>query len=148
MTWRQMPAALKADGLTAVEKLVLVALVHFADQRGQNSYPSQQTLADLCNCSTATIKRAMRKLRKMELISPTGKGRKGTIRYTVNLPLSKSTRSKEVSQMTPVGGHPRPTIHCNKPLYKEERGTIVIDRLSDLSPMASIDRAIKRDRRG
>ena len=101
-----MPAALKADGLTAVEKLVLVALVHFADQRGQNSYPSRQTLADLCNCSTPTIKRAMGKLRKLELISPTGKGRKGTVRYTVNLPLSTSTRNRGGCVSDPGGGSP------------------------------------------
>ena len=147
MTWRQIPAALKADGLSPVEKLVLVGLVYFADHRGQNSYPSQRTLADLCNCSPATVKRAMRKLRKLELVSPTGKGRKGTIRYTLNLPLATSAKNRGRSSATPARDHPRPTILGTIPVYKKEEGTVVIDRFSDLSPMASVEWALERERR-
>ena len=145
MTWRQIPAALKTDGLTPVEKLVLVGLVYFADQHGQNSYPSQQTLAGLCNVGSSTIKRAMRKLRDMELITQTGKGRKGTVRYTVNLQLSVLPRNRGVPPQAPVRGHERPTIHCKTPFYKEE-GNIVIDRFSDIGPMQAIRKAREREK--
>ena len=145
MTWRQIPAALKTDGLTPVEKLVLVGLVYFADQHGQNSYPSQQTLAGLCNVGSSTIKRAMRKLRDMELITQTGKGRKGTVRYTVNLPLSVLPRNRGVPPQAPVRGHERPTIHCKTPVYKKE-SNIVIDRFSDIGPMQAIRKAREREK--
>ena len=144
MTWRQIPAALKTDGLTPVEKLVLVGLVYFADQHGQNSYPSQQTLAGLCNVGPSTIKRAMRKLREMELITPTGKGRKGTVRYTVNLKMTALPRNRGVPPQAVVGGHGRATIHCKTPFYKEE-GNIVIDRFSDLGPMKAMKKAWERE---
>ena len=144
MTWRQIPAALKTDGLTPVEKLVLVGLVYIADQHGQNSYPSQQTLAGLCNVGPSTIKRAMRKLRGMELITPTGKGRKGTVRYTINLSLSALPRIRGVPTQAPVKGHERPTIHCKTPVYKKE-GNIVIDRFSDIGPMQAMKKAWERE---
>jgi len=144
MTWRQMPAALQAAGLTPVEKLVLVGLVYFADQHGQNSYPSQQTLAGLCNVGPSTIKRAMRKLREMELITPTGKGRKGTVRYTINLSLSALPRNRGVPPQAVVGGRERPTIHCKTPVYKKE-SNIVIDRFSDLGPMQAMKKTWERE---
>ena len=144
MTWRQIPAALKTDGLTPVEKLVLVGLVYFADQHGANSYPSQQTLAGLCNVGPSTIKRAMRKLRQMELITQTGKGRKGTVRYPVNLKMTALPRNRGVPPQAPVRGHERPTIHCNKPFNKKE-GNIVIDRFSDLGPMQAMKKTWERE---
>lgn len=144
MTWRQIPAALKTDGLTPVEKLVLVGLVYFADQHGANSYPSQQTLAGLCNVGPSTIKRAMRKLRQMELITQTGKGRKGTVRYTVNLKMTALPRNRGVSPQAPAGGHGRSTIHCKTPVYKKE-SNIVIDRFSDLGPMQAMKKTWERE---
>jgi len=148
MTWRQMPAALQAPGLKPVEKLVLVGMVYFADQHGDNSYPSQQTLAKICNVGPSTIKRAMRKLREMQLITPVGKGRKGTIRYTVNLPLATLPRIRGVSSATPPRGQQRSTIQYNNPLYINKNNTgdnFVIDRFSSITPREALRRAKERE---
>ena len=88
MTWRQQPAIWKVDGLRPTERLVLLALAFFTNPRGSSAYPSQAMLATMCNVSIPTIKRALRTLRNRRLIVADGQGRKGTIRYTIALPLA------------------------------------------------------------
>jgi DNA-binding transcriptional MocR family regulator len=88
MTWRQQPSIWKVDGLSPTERLVLLALAFFTNSRGSSAYPSQATLATMCNVSIPTIKRALRTLRKRQLIVSDGKGRKGTVRYNISLPLA------------------------------------------------------------
>jgi DNA-binding transcriptional MocR family regulator len=106
MTWRLLRPIWRIDNITASRRLVLLALASFTDQRGANAYPSQVTLARMCCCSRSTIKRALVELVRRGLISPQGKGRKGTIRYSVAL-----------SSMTYVEAHSdpptRPTVTYN-----------------------------------
>ena len=134
MTWRQLPAIWAVEGLRPVERLVLLALAYFADARGANSYPAQQTLASMCSCSPRSIKRTLRSLRERGLITATGKGRKGTIRYTVELPMATAPPRKGVTPPAPTRGHQRPTILLKNPIKPKEgkEGGLVIDRFSDL----------------
>jgi len=67
------------------ERLVLLALVSFTNEAGENAYPSQATLARRCCCDRRTIQRAIKSLVERGFISPHGKGIKGTIMYRVNL---------------------------------------------------------------
>ena len=83
MTWKLLRPIWRLPDVTAAQRLVLLALASFTDQRGANAYPSQSTLARMCCCSRSTIKRALASLIRRGLISPQGKGRKGTIRYSV-----------------------------------------------------------------
>ena len=93
MSWRQLPAIWREAGLAPTEKLVLLALAYHANGLGESAYPAQATLAQMCGVSLPTIKRALRSLRNRRLIVPDGKGRKGTIRYSIALPLA-AQRSK------------------------------------------------------
>ena len=129
MTWRQLPAIWAVEGLRPAERLVLLALAYFADGNGANSYPAQQTLASMCACSPDTVKRALRSLRDRGLITANGKGKRGTIRYTVELPLATATR-KGGSPAHPQGGHQHPTILLSNPINK--KGRVIIDRFSDI----------------
>lgn len=85
MTWRLMKPAWRVDKLTPSQRLVLLALVYYSDRTGANAYPSQSTLARMCCCSRSTVKRALASLIARELIIPTGKGRKGTIKYRISM---------------------------------------------------------------
>ena len=67
------------------ERLVLLALVSFTNEAGENAYPSRATLARRCCCDRRTIQRAIKSLVERGLISPYGKGIKGAIMYRVNL---------------------------------------------------------------
>lgn len=132
MTWRQLPAIWAVEGLRPVERLVLLALAYFADGNGANSYPAQQTLASMCSCSPRSIKRTLRSLRERGLITATGKGRKGTIRYTVELPMATAPPRQGVTPPAPTRGHQRPTILLKNPINSRKEGGLVIDRFSDL----------------
>jgi len=135
VTWRQLPAIWAVDGLRPMDRLVLLALAYFADADGANSYPAQRTLARMCSCSPDTIKRALRKLRELELISPSGTGRKGTVRYTVALPLAALPRNREGAPAPPPRVHPCPPILGKNPLYPGKKGNgFIIDKFSDLRP--------------
>ena len=96
MTWRLLRPIWRLDGLTSSQRLVLLAL----------AYPSQSTLARMCCCSRSTVKRALLVLIRRGLISPHGKGRKGSIRYSV-----------AISPMNHVEAHTdpptRPTLSHN-----------------------------------
>jgi DNA-binding transcriptional MocR family regulator len=83
MTWRLIRPIWRLENVTASQRLVLLALASFADERGENAYPSQATLSRMCCCSRSTVKRALVELIARGLIAPHGKGRKGTIRYTI-----------------------------------------------------------------
>jgi DNA-binding transcriptional MocR family regulator len=83
MTWRLIRPIWRLENVTASQRLVLLALASFTDERGENAYPSQSTLARMCCCSRSTVKRALVELIARGLIAPHGKGRKGTIRYTI-----------------------------------------------------------------
>ena len=72
-----------------MERLVLLALASFTDKNGSNAYPSLATLAKMCSCDRSTVHRAIKSLVKRQLIEPTGKARKGTIRYKVNVPMQQ-----------------------------------------------------------
>ena len=87
MTWRLLRPIWRLDGVTASQRLVLLALASFTDQRGANAYPSQSTLARMCCCNRSTIQRALKSLLNRQLVESQGKGRKGTIRYKLNLPM-------------------------------------------------------------
>jgi len=85
MTWRLIGPAWKVEGLTMAERVVLLALVSFTNEAGGNAYPSISTLSERCCCNRSTVHRALKSLCTRGLISPQGKGRKGTIKYRVCL---------------------------------------------------------------
>jgi DNA-binding transcriptional MocR family regulator len=87
MTWRLIRPIWRLDKVTASQRLVLLALASFTDQNGANAYPSQGNLARMCCCNRSTVHRAIKALENRQLIQRTGKGRKGTIRYTLSVPM-------------------------------------------------------------
>ena len=116
MTWRLLRPIWRLENVTASQRFVLLALASFTDQRGANAYPSQSTLARMCCCNRSTVQRALAALIRRGLISPQGKGRKGTIRYSVNIsmhqdmphdaPATRRTVQHNPSKRNPSNSNP------------------------------------------
>jgi DNA-binding transcriptional ArsR family regulator len=95
--------------ITAQQKLVLVAMNQYGDSQGRNIYPAIETIAKLACLSARQVRRHIKTLRQLGYLSPQGKGRNNTTRYTLSVP----TRGTPVSQ---PGGRPRPTNTLKSPL--------------------------------
>ena len=106
MTWRLIRPIWRLADVNATQRLVLLALASFTDERGANAYPSQSTLARMCCCTTRTIRRTLADLIAIGLIEPHGKGRRGTIRYSVNVDVLPSADSHVRLHRTPVSYNP------------------------------------------
>ena len=107
MTWRLIGPIWRLADISSMERLVLLALSSFTDRQGANAYPSLQTLAKMCSCDRSTVHRAIKSLTARQLIERTGKGRKGTIRYRVNVPMQQrvlhsATSSVSTGQQNPI----------------------------------------------
>lgn len=55
---------------TPMQRLVLIAVANHADKRGQSAWPSQETLAEYCCCSSRTIRRQLSELEESGDYSP------------------------------------------------------------------------------
>jgi hypothetical protein len=106
MTWRLIRPIWRLADVNATQRLVLLALASFTDQRGDNAYPSQSTLARMCCCTARTIRRALSELIAMRIIEPHGKGKGGTIRYSVNVNVLPSADSHVRQNRTPMSYNP------------------------------------------
>ena len=89
MTWRLIGPIWRLPDVTAAQRLVLLALASFTASAGATAYPSLQTLASMACCNRSPVHRAIKSLIARQLIQATGKGRKGTIRYRVNVPMQR-----------------------------------------------------------
>jgi hypothetical protein len=106
MTWKLIRPIWRLADINATQRLVLLALASFTDNRGANAYPSQSTLARMCCCTTRTIRRTLADLIAVGLIEPHGKGRRGTVRYSVNVNVLPSADSHVRLHRTPVSYDP------------------------------------------
>ena len=140
MTWRLIGPIWRLPDVTASQRLVLLALASFTDKNGGNAYPSQSTLARMACCSGRTVRRALADLIALELITPNGKGRRGTIRYSVNANVLGREDTSGHSPRTPVSYNPSDNNPGNYPgkrdYYINSRNppAIQVDRFSTTSP--------------
>jgi len=129
MTWHQLPGIWALQGLTAMQKMVLLALAQFAGKTGANAMPAQGTLATMCCTSDRTVRRCLTVLVAKGHITPTGKGRKGTVRFQINAEIRPPAMSTQ-------GGHRSPTIQLKNPSNKDSNvlsgstGVQTIDKFS------------------
>ena len=139
MTWRLIGPIWRLPDISSMERLVLLALSSFTDRQGANAYPSLQTLAKMCSCDRSTVHRAIKSLTARQLIERTGKGRKGTIRYRVNVPMQQrvlhsATSSVSTGQQNPILKNiPSNSIPVNKRDSFNNNGSeqaVKIDRFS------------------
>ena len=75
MSDRLMRLAIHTNGITATEKMVLLALAHHADEAAICN-PSQQTVAEICGLSRKSVNETIAKLVKtglVEIVSREGK---------------------------------------------------------------------------
>ena len=116
MTWRLIGPIWRLPDVTSMERLVLLALSTITYKSGSNAYPALGTLAKMCSCNRSTVHRALKSLIARQLIQATGKGRKGTIRYRVNVPMQR----QGVHHATPSVGTLQPNpILKNIPVYSK-----------------------------
>ena len=116
MTWRLIGPIWRLPDVTASQRLVLLALASFTDKTGSNAYPALGTLAKMCSCNRSTVHRAIKSLIVRQLIQPTGKGRKGTIRYRVNVPLQRQGSHHATPSVGTVQHNPS---NKNIPVYSK-----------------------------
>ena len=129
MTWHQLPGIWALQGLTAMQKMVLLALAQVAGKPGAPAMPAQGTLAPMGCPSDRTGRRCLPVLVEKGHITPTGKGRKGTVRFQINAEIRPPAMSTQ-------GGHRSPTIQLKNPSNKDSNvlsgstGVQTIDRFS------------------
>jgi len=116
MTWRLIGPIWRLPDVTAAQRLVLLALASFTDSAGANAYPSLATLASMACCNRSTVHRAIKSLIARQLIQPTGKGRKGTIRYRVNVPMQRQGVHSATASVGTVQHNPS---NKNIPVYSK-----------------------------
>tara|TARA_R110002020_G_scaffold296603_2_gene512166 strand:- start:203 stop:685 length:483 start_codon:yes stop_codon:yes gene_type:complete len=138
MTWHQLPAIWALRGLSATEKLVLLALAQFADKQGTNARPAQSTVAEMCGITDRTVRRCLTVLVTKGHITPYGKGRKGTVRFRINADKTAFNPKQSLPPMSTPSGHRSPTIHLTNPSNKDsnvlpkQTGIQSIDKFSNL----------------
>ena len=140
MTWRLIGPIWRLPDVTAAQRLVLLALASFTDSAGANAYPSLATLASMACCNRSTAHRAIKSLIARQLIQATGKGRKGTIRYRVNVPMQRqgshrATPSVGTAPYNPINKNPSYKNPVNKgDSFNDSRNqqAISIDRFSSV----------------
>ena len=80
----------EALGLTAIEKLLFLALAGHADSRGANAWPTVGRLALCASCSERHVRRALKRLEELGLIIRscrfTKSGRQTSNSYSLSLP--------------------------------------------------------------
>ena len=67
MSFDALATCVNINGIRPISKLVLLILANYANENWQ-SYPSQNKLAELCNCDKQTIKRAIKELIEKNII--------------------------------------------------------------------------------
>ena len=67
MSFDALATCVNVNEIRPVSKLVLLILANYANENWQ-SYPSQNKLAELCNCDKQTIKRAIKELIEKNII--------------------------------------------------------------------------------
>ncbi len=154
MTWRLIGPIWRLPDVTASQRLVLLALASFTDKNGSNAYPSLATLAKMCSCDRSTVHRAIKSLVKRQLIEPTGKARKGTIRYKVNVPMQQrvlhnATSSVGTTQHNPkyIPSYKNPSNKGDSNLNFRNPPALNIDRFSNVKlPESGAEIAIRMQR--
>ena len=155
MTWRLIGPIWRLPDVTSMERLVLLALASFTDRRGENSYPALGTLAKMCSCNRSTVHRAIKSLTARQLIQVTGKARKGTIRYKVNVPMQRqgshnATSSVGTTQHNPVNKYipgKYPVNNRDSNLNFRNPAAVNIDRFSNVTlPESGAEIAIRLQR--
>ena len=63
-----MAWAVKQETKSPVSKLVLLMVANYADEKGE-SYPSQEHLAKLCQCTRVSVNRHIKELEKQGFLS-------------------------------------------------------------------------------
>ena len=155
MTWRLIGPIWRLPDVTASQRLVLLALASFTDKNGSNAYPSLATLAKMCSCNRSTVHRAIKSLIARQLIQRTGKARKGTIRYRVNVPMQRqvlhsATSSVGTGQQNPVNKYipgKYPVNNRDSNLNFRNPPALNIDRFSNVKlPESGAEIAIRMQR--
>ena len=142
MTWRLIGPIWRLPDVTASQRLVLLALASFTDKAGANAYPSQSTLARMACCSARTVRRALADLIALELITPSGKGRRGTIRYSIAVNVQGKEDTSGHLPRSPTSYNPsNKNIPGNYPgkkdsfIYASNQQAIQVDKFSSVTPV-------------
>jgi DNA-binding transcriptional ArsR family regulator len=143
MTWRQLPA-IWATPLRPTDKLVLLCLAQFANQSGHSARPSQATVSKMTGVSPRSVRYALSRLKDAKLITATGKGKRGTIQFRINMPLTTSRGATGAAHP----GNGLPTIQLKNPINKRDSyfnsnqpgGQLPVDRLDHLDTFEAIQR--------
>jgi len=93
--------------LPPTEKLVLLRLADFADDRGFNIYPAVQTIVDDTGCSERAVQMALRKLVASDIlvVMNQGGGRGRSTEYAIDLDHLEQLKSERPKRERNYNGH-------------------------------------------
>ena len=94
MSYRLQPLIWNTD-MKPSQRFVMLALVDYADDNGQNIYPSIETLSRKTGYSERNVQRILKSLEDEGLILIVGRSKYGTIRITLNLPAIQERKAVE-----------------------------------------------------
>jgi len=93
--------------LPATEKLVLLRLADFADDKGFNIYPAVHTVADDCGVGRRVVQLTLRRLvdKGLLVVMNMGGGRRRTTEYAIDLEALKAAGTAPPGAPTYTNGH-------------------------------------------
>jgi hypothetical protein len=117
---------MRFEGLTVSAKTVLCRLADECKDNGFNAHPSREAIAEDCMMSVASVKRALRWLRDVDLIRVDGSasgGRGHTTRYWINVPLIREHQKERFADRVAEDEPPPPQERgSHRPPLAEEKG--------------------------
>lgn len=137
------------SSLPMTEKMVLLCLADFANDRGQ-CWPSVDTIAGKCSCSDRTVQKAIKNLKEWGLLTvkdAPGKAHSFTINPRISFTPEKSTPPKKTAKGVKdirQGGEaasPKPSSNHQEPSEKRaSEDALTIDNVfdhwnSDIAPL-------------
>ena len=135
MSFQAMAWAVKQKVGNATGKAILLMLANYADERGE-CFPSQERLADECECSVATVARWVKAFEEMGFLSRQkqyGEGgyrRADRLRICTDLPVTKLPITELPSRELPNSG---------SKLTRQKAGAEPISTLSSVSARKLFD---------
>ena len=76
---------LDPDVVTVHERIILLCLADFANRQGREAWPAWSTIAERTSLTRQTVWRCLTRLKTIGLLVPSGRTRRGTVVYSLNI---------------------------------------------------------------
>lgn len=99
MSFRRMAAVFEVEGLRMRDKSVLLALAHFENDKTGKCFPSVAAIARAAGCSEKSSQRALKSLKKKQLIEYCGSLGRNPNTYSVKIPFLDNANPVKLTRL-------------------------------------------------